>query len=379
MKKKLSYLSIIAVVVLFNGCGGGLSTTADTTPPVITNATVQFNVDEGTTKDVTLTANEKVTFSENSADADISGSKLTFTAPSYVVGGTNNYTVTVTAKDSAGNLATKNFIFNVQDVIVETVEANASYIAPTGDKDFTVVEGYLKDGSGLLWRDGDSGKKFYDDAKIYCESNQGWRLPTRGELLNLVDYDKGNTAGTKSLIDNSFAIFSNDSFDASWVEKTGSDKFVVNHKSGADTQEGIDLEQRVICVYGDKAGQHDIVDGTTVKDNTTGLEWTKIDPAAPGSTTYGDYTSAQSVCTNKGQGFDLPTINELRSVIDYTTNSIPYIAPSGVPAGTYFIWSKTESKNDNKNTHYLINLDTKASVTTDENNQTHYFTCVKRP
>ena len=377
MKKSLSYLSLVTVVVLLGGCGGSDGGGSDVDAPKFTNSTYMFTPDELKKETVELSANESVTFTENSSDATITGSSLIFTAPSYVVGGTNSYKVTVTAKDAAGNLATKDFTFNVQNVITETYEANASYVAPIGNKDFVAAEGNLKDGSGLLWKDGDSGTLTYENAKSYCERNAGWRLPTRGELLNLMDYSKGNNTGTKSLIDSSFTAFSNDNFDASWVEKIGDDKIVVNHKSGGDTQSGTgaDFEHRVMCVYGEKADSHDF---EGLKDNTTGLEWSEITNA-----TYGDYSDIANICTGE---YSLPTINELRSII--VDNRIrSEVAPTEDPrigSTSYSIWSATEVKNDANATtlgkaYYVIDIKEKSGVTSDRANQTHHVTCVKRP
>jgi len=382
MKKNLLTFSFVATVALFTGCGGGSGGSSDTTAPKFTNTTFSFSVDELTVKTVDLDAEDESTVKfietkDDGDDATISGNKLTFTAPSYVEGGVENntYKITVTAKDSAGNETPKIFTFIVRNVITDNIKADASYFAPIGGQTFSTEGSYIKDGSGLLWQDADSGEKTYDDAEAYCDA-QGLRLPTRGEFLNLMDYTKGDNSENISLVYNNFTIYSSNSFDASWVEKVDNELRVVNHKSGADTNTSTNMDQRVLCVYGDKADAHTIVDGSTVKDNTTGLEWTKIT-----STSYDTHINAAGKCP---AGFGLPTINQLRSIIvnNRISELVAPIADPVVGSGNYSIWSSTEVKNDaNASTlgkaYYTIDINAKSGVTSDRESQTHHITCVK--
>ncbi len=130
--KKLVYGSLIAAAVLFSGCGGGGGGggTADTTAPVFNNppANNTYTLAEGSTDVATIevTDDSEVTFSLGGDDADafeltpvqtraIYSTTLRFkTAPDFET--KNEYHVSVTAKDSAGNSDTKEFTVSVTDV-----------------------------------------------------------------------------------------------------------------------------------------------------------------------------------------------------------------------------------------------------------------------
>lgn len=379
MKKSFLFGSIIASIALFSGCGGSSGADADTTPPEITNINYSFDVNERTDRSEPLTANETgVTFTEDSDQAAINGSNLVFYAPNFNSSGENSYTVNVIATDEAGNESeTKAFTFNVKAVITESYKFNSSYVASTGDKVFTPVDGNLKDPSGLLWDDKVSASMSYDAAKTYCkEKGSGWRMPTRAEFLNVLDYSK--VEGTGSLIDSDFINYSDDAVTVSWVENLTEEKYVVHHADGTDSMLGNDMNHTVLCVYGDKnSSVHTFVQvDSDWKDNTTGLTWTKINTITPST-----YDDAKSGCTTaRGR---LPTINELRSIIDYETNTITSsIAQAGASEGNYRIWSNTPARDteDGNKTHYTIYLDgenQKAGVLSDVNTMTHYYTCVK--
>jgi hypothetical protein len=377
MKKSFLFGSVVLSIVLFSGCGGGGSSDSDTTPPSFTNSTYEFTVDAGTEKSVPLTTDESdATFTEDSAEARIEGSTLIFSAPNFNSSGENSYTVNVFATDKAGNKsAAKVFKFDVKEVITKTYKLDPTYIADTGDKNFKKVGGHLEDPSGLLWDDVVSDKMDYNSAKRYCEAKgTGWRIPTRAEFLNIIDYSKSSA----SLIDNDFTKYSADSVEVSWVENLTGEKYVVNHTGGADTTLSNDANHTVLCVYGDKNTTahtfQTVADG--IKDNITRLTWKKIDTSLPSS-----YSIAENGCPN---GWTLPTINQLRSIIEYNTNTITSNIATALPNGsnpnTYFIWSSTVAKDGTPGQHYTIYLDgnrTKAGVISDENNMTHYYTCVK--
>jgi len=381
MKKNLLFGSVVLAITLLSGCGSsGSSSASDTTPPKFTNTTYSFVVNEGVDKSVPLITDEAgVTFSEDSAEAEIDGTNLVFHAPNFNSSGTNTYTVNVTATDKAGNKSQAQvFTFDVKEAITNSYKFNPSYIADTGDKSFTNVGGHLEDPSGLLWDDIVSNVMSYDAAKNYCESKgTGWRIPTRAEFLNVIDYSKVSSNG--SLIDSDFSNYSDNSVEVSWVENITSEKYVVNHIDGTDITFGNDLNHTVLCVYGDKnTTAHTLIpDGVNYKDTITGLIWTKIDTTQPST-----YNDAVTGCPN---GFSLPTINQLRSIIDYNTNTISNDIATALPSGsnpnTYFIWSSTQGKDrDSNSTHYTIYLDgnyTKAGVWLDVDTMTHYYTCVK--
>jgi len=377
MKKSLLVVSVVASVVLLSGCGNsGGGSKADTVAPKFNFSTYSFDTPERKVLKIPLSSgiidNDKnivYTIVEQSGnDASIvEGSKLQFSAGSYKEG-SSAYKVKVVATDSAKNASVpQEFIFNIKkDLANGGYALNPNYVAKIGNKNFTKDGGYLKDPSGLLWNDKVSESMDYVAAKVYCKD--GWRLPTRDEFLNIIDYTKGNSAGTKSLIDSKFT-YSADNLDASWVEATNSKKFVINHKSGADTQEGIETNNTVLCVYGTKA---------TTKN--TGLEFTTPD------TQSRTYQEAKAFCD--GAGYRLPTINELRSAIDYKNATISMVTVPNAEKENYYIWSSTEwknsDKNDNKKRYFTVHMkDLGLMADIDGNGAngipiTHFTTCVKK-
>ncbi len=368
MKKSLVYLSLATILAISIGCGGDSSTPppdttpVDTTAPIITNANNTFSIEELKVGTITLTSNEaNTTFSENSTDSTINAQTLTFTAPTYIDGGENNYTVSVTATDSSGNASSKDFIFSVtQKVIVSNYDANASYIAIVGNKTFVNDGGNLKGPSGLLWRNTAKEAVTYSDAQAYCSGD--WRLPLKTELMNLMDYTKGDASGGSYLLDDDFTVIINEGLSTSWADGG----IIVNYKSGVEGGDNT-INHSVLCVAGDSADEaHQLSNTNPVKDDTTNLEWQVIDPQF-GKTI--DDATAQCIAP-----WSLPTINQLRSVVDYSTNKIPYITTADA---NYSIWSSTEYLNNNRDSYFKIDLGNGAVVNVDDDNQTHRVTCVK--
>lgn len=382
MKKTLLGLSLATSLVLMSGCGGSSSSPAeptDTTAPTITNATSEYTVVEGATQTVTLTASETVSYSDDSAETTISGSTLTFTAPAYSSEGGNTYTVTVTATDTADLTGTKTFTFTVTEDV--TYAADASVVVPTSGQTFTTVDpNGVVDATGLLWQDASSAAMTYTAAVDYC-SNAGYRLPSRNELMNILDYSAGSAVTDTPLI---YSDYFDVTAQSLWVAQEGSTYYTVNTISGGDSVVADPtIERSVLCVSGTAAGAHTIAVSDTNSsiyvDSTTGYEWTVIDSTNYIST-YGAYADAAGLCPT---GFALPTINDLRSIYDFANNKLFGIAPGTVTADTYTIWSSTQVTNTADSQHHVIFNDRAAStitraISSDTDDQTHYVTCVKK-
>ena len=383
------YISSIVAVALFSGCGG--SSSADKTAPSLSSSKYIYNgVLEDTNIEVTLISDDaKAQFLETRPEATISGNKMTFVAPPFVEGSSNKYVVPVTAKDEAGNeSAPREFIFNVIENDTRTYAADASIVAEVGDKTFTSSGSgsFLVGPTGLLWVDEISPLLSYSDAVEHCTNRgSGFRMPSRTELLNTINYDLDG-ANDVSLLDEDFAISragtGENKVETSWAAKEGNVYFQVNNFSGVDVRANASDEHRVRCVKGAAAGAHDIVPTTgnpnTITDNTTGLEWTKVIISGIGKT-YATQDNAESFCPN---GFRLPSINELRSIFDYSSSNqvSTLIAPDGssLPADTYNIWSSTKFTNKTGTDAYFTILNNQnTSIRADEDNQTAYVTCVK--
>ncbi len=388
MVKNSVRISLVAAFALLTiGCGGGGSDTpsndnndnndtnitqADTTPPVITTAS-EFNVTEETNSTIQLSATDEssVVFTiAPTQNFELNNTNLKFSAPSYKNSGVNDYNVTVTAKDESNNSSNKTLTFHVNPVKAKVV------VVSTGDKNLSVNGNVITGPTGLKWLNVDTGIMNYSEAVNYCET-EGYRIARRDEILNLIDYTKGNGVDA-NLLEDEFTQYQDKS--ESWALKLDDKYFYVNFASGADGFEDDGTATRsVLCVKGVSAPSHTFkVEGNTTTDKTTGLIWTNMifDHSTrrainPDANTIPQETAAESCPT----GYDLPNIAQLRSIVNYATNEVnPNIAPTGVS----IIWSATEDTNNGGVEKNYV-LDTNNSlISTEETNLTYFVTCVKK-
>jgi hypothetical protein len=261
-------------------------------------------------------------------------------------------------------------------------------VAEVGDKKFTLSSGrsFLVGPTGLLWVDEITPLMSYDDAAIYCQSKgAGFRLAFRTELLNTINYELDGTSDV-SLLDKDFARSragtGKNKVETSWAAKEGSIYYQVNNFSGADVRADATAEHRVRCVKGTPAGSHTFTidsNSSNIKDLTTKLEWTVINNDLEDvNRTYGEQSEAASFCP---ADFDIPTINQLRSIFSYSNSELyTGIAPDGssLEADTYNIWSSTEYTNKSGTRAYFTMLNEQnTSIRSDEDSQTAFVTCVK--
>ncbi len=379
MVKSFIYISMVASLAIFSsGCGGNSTSTKtevkDTTAPVITTVT-PIQVQEDTNNTTTLAANEAATFNIPVTDHfSLTGSTLTFSAPSFDDNGGNEFNVTVTATDTAGNAGNKILTFDV----VQT-QAQAT-VAPTGDKDLIVDGSDVVGPSGLRWlNEAPANVVNFDDAKNFCTTT-GYRLASRDEILNLIDYAKGDHASA-SLLENELSAFNG--LSESWAAKIG-DKFLsVNFAAGADTIENNgDATRSVVCVKGAPSPVDTFVtEGNITTDQTTQLKWTSVGDPTDGNNRYAiDNRGAADYCTGlteDGGNWRLPNINELRTLMHTNDHKVPTAV---APTGTSVIWSSTEFTNAaaNKSQNYVLDLTGDiATMRAEDQDQTLFVTCVK--
>ena len=185
-----------------------------------------------------------------------------------------------------------------------------------------------------------------------------WRMPTRSELTNLVDYGKtgiapinatsfGNTALAEYW---SADVVSNDSAQAwyvSWVTDGGSSFYgsrsgsrAVRLVHGAPPS-GTRFSFSTIA-YGSDAANN------VVNDAWTGLQWRRCEEgrvwngsACTGGATYFYHELALAHARSQS-GWRLPNIKELASLIDLSVSSGPRIHPTAFPGATAFdLWSSS--------------------------------------
>jgi hypothetical protein len=395
MKKSLSYISFVAAVALFSGCGSSSTTPpegggADTIAPVFsTSVAYNFTLDEGTNRSVTIAVTDNVTavadIALSSDDVTITGSSFTYTAPTVTTD--TDFTVTVTAEDEAGLTKTQVYTFSVTNVPNQPDVK----VAPVGDKIFNNLGSNFLRGpipsSTLIWRDllsADDGVYEYDEAETYCASKSynsvNFRLPTRSELFNIIDYTR-TTDLNASLVDGNFTNNGGSLLDGSakvstvWAktDRVDTNKYFVHTVSGIDGLEtNTSAVRAVICVQGDSEINHTTIDnGATVTDSTTGYIWETVNTASDTATTFADADSCSG-------NFELPTINDLRSIFDYSNNTLEELVPAG---NAISVWSSTPYPKNVDNQHYVMQLSNATGSITIADNTTgaHYVTCVKKP
>ncbi|MCC5813384.1 MAG: DUF1566 domain-containing protein [Leptospira sp.] len=252
-----------------------------------------------------------------------------------------------------------------------------------GDLQPGIARGYTDNGNGtvtdnatgLIWQkcsrgqsgdfcSGSLGGSNWATAVNYCTSldlaGETWRLPSRQELETLPDNSFADPAIDSNFFPNS------QSFDGFWTSTTNAQNTtrawhvnfvygVVNHllKTTGDP-----FNAR--CVTGATKGYSnhftDNEDGT-IRDNTTSLVWQKCtrgqinDTICSGTATQTDWQASITYCNELNFAgrttWRLPSINELKSIVDTNQSTLPAIDSTVFPSTdsnlTSAYWSSTTS------------------------------------
>ena len=233
----------------------------------------------------------------------------------------------------------------------------------------------------------------WSDAKAYCQSlnlaGKNWRLPNVNELVNLVDYSKSNT-----FIDTN--IFPNTKPQSYWslttLPQDISSAWIVLFDYGYLLFSYNTNNYYVRCVSNDAETTKTFSDNNdgTVIDNSTKLIWQKCS-AGQGTSTGNcntgsiigySWLNAISYCENLNLGnrsdWRLPNINELRSIVDYSSFQSPSIDTNIFPiTQSNDYWSSSSASTENGRA-WFISFD---GGYTDYGNKTSnsYIRCVSGP
>ncbi len=187
----------------------------------------------------------------------------------------------------------------------------------------------------LVWQRVISTDVFtYGQAASYCASldlagHTGWRLPSRIELISLIDWDRPRQGNIDS-------VFTDSSPGDVWACTPGpGNPLVAWHVDFSNGQ--VSLTQKtsallVRCVWGSRSATSPPAryvagaDGT-VTDVKTSLTW-RGNPA-PTDLTWGD---GLQYCQQLGPGWRLPTLVELQTLVD-ETQATSAVDPSAFPDG----------------------------------------------
>jgi hypothetical protein len=184
----------------------------------------------------------------------------------------------------------------------------ASY---TANADGTVTD----DVTGLTWEAAVDGKAYMqDEAVAHCTAlGPGWRLPTRLELVSLVDYA---VASPQPTINPIFAGTPTTTFwTASAYHGDVGDDWYVGFDAGYSDYGIQNQSDAVRCVRAAAPGclgsRYQPQANGSVLDQATGLTWQQ--PLDPGSYTW---QGAQAYCAGLGAGWRVPSLTETQTIID---------------------------------------------------------------
>lgn len=164
-------------------------------------------------------------------------------------------------------------------------------------------------------------------ASLVLEGACDWRLPSRVELVSIVNY-----ATSAPAIDAiAFPSTPPELFWTATRDVTGADvEWYVNFNDGLADSISAAEEHRVRCVRGGIAAPASRyqIDAQTVLDNFTGLRWQRAVDAG----TF-NFNQAIMLCQNlalAGTGWRMPSIGELQTLVE-TTVSGPSVDPGAFP------------------------------------------------
>jgi hypothetical protein len=200
--------------------------------------------------------------------------------------------------------------------------------------------------TGLVWqRDGLNciGNYTWAEAEAYCASLalgglSGWRLPAWAELLTILDF----TTDTFSATIDQTAFPGTDTW-SYWTSSlyTGLsfEPLYVSFDDGSSAYCS-DSGLPVRCVRGSRCypkARFVVIGGGLVRDMLTALVWQQ--QASVAKMTWAD---AQNYCSSLGEGFRLPTLKELDSLVDPTVTSGPSLDKTAFPNnGTGALWTSS--------------------------------------
>jgi hypothetical protein len=215
----------------------------------------------------------------------------------------------------------------------------------TDNKDGTITD----DVTGLLWEQTDftynagcpTGYCSNAAAAAHCATvGSGWRLPTRLELVTLVDFTIAPPALTMSTL---FSAGTNNGapyWTSTPAGGTTNSLFYGVHFTNAETYYyDANSAGAVRCVHSVAppcSGERFVVTSDTVYDAGTGLYWQQAQSAPIGA-----WSDAQAYCATPWR---LPSLTELQSIVDdkYALSGSAAIDPIAFP-GTTTDWFWTSS------------------------------------
>jgi hypothetical protein len=202
--------------------------------------------------------------------------------------------------------------------------------------------GVRDDITGLVWAKSGTNPLSWDEAQAYCLGlGEGFRLPSRAELVSIVDYGRVDPA----LDEDSFLVPTSIT-DLYWTNSAPPNAGVawaVGFEEGSVTLLDQGLVARARCVFGSIGALclSEQEKGQTVLDARTGLVWQKK-ASGPAATWLDALAHCESLALDGANDWRLPSIKELSSLVTGEGDGSP-LAPGFFPDSLDRIWSSTAS------------------------------------
>ena len=364
---------MVAVGLLACGGGGGGGTDSNTNSAPVANAGPDQNVATGS--QVTL---------NGSGSSDANGDPLTYSwsftskpggstatlssaivaNPTFTADTSGSYVLSLVVSDgqvsSADDAVTVTAVNSIP--LPDTGQTTGYTLTAGEDMDYVINppsytdngDGTITDNvTGLIWqKQNDATTREWDVANTYCSNNTpglpgtGWRLPTRMELVGILNYGTfGPAINTTSFISTQSSYYWSSSTWAGYASIIAWRVDFNNGYTGLNDMQGLLGLQYVRCVRGQSPTLSYTDNGNgTVTDNVTGLMWQQQDDNITKS-----WESALSYCENLSLAtypdWRLPNVKELNSLVDnsrYNTAIDPVF--TGTNASYY--WSSTTDISD---------------------------------
>ncbi len=284
------------------------------------------------------------------------------------------------AVDLGTNISNPNYVRCILNISSPTNNGRWSIIAYEDATNQTAryyVSGTLPnaivtdDFTGLMWEQQVSNSTYFwntsssvGSAQAYCASlTKGgyvdWRLPTPQELQSLIDYtiitippiNEGVFLDTPSSYFWTAQNYAGDVTQA-WDYRFNNSGAGPNHGSGTLYFNPLSTAYSIRCVRGLKKTNNNYTDiygnpltmtDSVVKDSSTGLTWQRSVSLTIMTWNYALTYCQNLVIGNYGAGsWQLPTVKELTSIVDYTTVN-PSINGTAFPNTPYGTWYWTSS------------------------------------
>jgi hypothetical protein len=214
----------------------------------------------------------------------------------------------------------------------------------------------VDDVTHLVWQRSPSPDAMsWSDAAAYCAGlavggRTGWRLPSRIELVSLIDYAVPDGTPTPARLD--ATAFADAYAGKVWSCSSGAANptigWFVDFSSGAAFTETTDKLLHVRCLTGASLAtpapaRYDLGTPGEVRDTKTLLTWA-ADPI-PDVVNWGQ---AYTYCQNLGAGWRLPTLTEAQTLID-ETHTKPAFDPTAFPdQPDDFYWTSSYAVGDSE-------------------------------